>query len=83
MGIPLGPRIFWLLVRPWVLAHIQRASHSFDDDDGDGCLNDFNIDNVPPYLLTILKDIKSVDDQLKVQLAPSLCRLILYPTCER
>ncbi|KAH6912001.1 glucan endo-1,6-beta-glucosidase [Coprinopsis sp. MPI-PUGE-AT-0042] len=44
--------------------------YSFANEDGDTCLNDFNIDNAPPYLFTILKDIQSVNDQLKVHLVP-------------
>jgi hypothetical protein len=37
------------------------AAYSFDDNSGDTSFSKFNINNAPPYLLSVLKDIKAIN----------------------
>ncbi|KAJ7229239.1 glucan endo-1,6-beta-glucosidase [Mycena rebaudengoi] len=44
--------------------------YSLDDSDGDTSFRHFNIDNAPSYLFSVLKDILSVNNDLKVHIVP-------------
>ncbi|KII83682.1 glycoside hydrolase family 30 protein [Plicaturopsis crispa FD-325 SS-3] len=44
--------------------------YSFDDTSGDTSLNDFNINAAPSYLFSVIKDIMSVNNVLRVHLLP-------------
>ncbi|EAU87747.2 glycosyl hydrolase family 30 [Coprinopsis cinerea okayama7 len=46
------------------------SRYSFDDVDGDTCLNDFDINNAPPYLFSVLSDIQAINSMLRVHLVP-------------
>ncbi|KAH9920959.1 glycoside hydrolase superfamily [Fomitopsis serialis] len=44
--------------------------YSFDDTSGDTSLNDFNIDAAPSYLFSVIKDVMSINGDLKVHVTP-------------
>ncbi|KAJ2920743.1 hypothetical protein H1R20_g16350, partial [Candolleomyces eurysporus] len=44
--------------------------YSYDDFDGDLCLNDFDIDYAPAYVFDVLKDIQAVNSMLRVHVIP-------------
>ncbi|TEB33717.1 glycoside hydrolase family 30 protein [Coprinellus micaceus] len=44
--------------------------YSYDDFDGDLCLNDFTVSIAPDYVFEVLNDIKSVNSMLRVHLLP-------------
>ena len=47
-----------------------RAVYSLDDTSGDTSFNDFNINAVPSYVFSVLNDIISVNDNVKVHPPP-------------
>ncbi|KII83681.1 glycoside hydrolase family 30 protein [Plicaturopsis crispa FD-325 SS-3] len=55
---------------PLGASDFSATTYSFDDTSGDTSLNDFNINNAPSYLFSVLKDIMSVNDVLRVHLLP-------------
>ncbi|RXW16993.1 hypothetical protein EST38_g8860, partial [Candolleomyces aberdarensis] len=44
--------------------------YSYDDFDGDLCLNDFDIDYAPSYIFDVLNDIQAVNSMLRVHVVP-------------
>jgi hypothetical protein len=45
-------------------------AYTFDDVSGDTSLNNFNINNAPSYLFSVIKDIMSINPYLKVHVLP-------------
>lgn len=45
-------------------------AYSFDDVDGDLPLKKFDLNNAPPYLFSVLRDIQSLNDLLHVHVVP-------------
>ncbi|KAF5325956.1 hypothetical protein D9611_000765 [Ephemerocybe angulata] len=43
---------------------------SYDEVDGDLCLNDLDVNSARPYIFEILKDIQSINNMLRVHLLP-------------
>ncbi|KAJ2912767.1 hypothetical protein MD484_g7647, partial [Candolleomyces efflorescens] len=44
--------------------------YSYDDFDGDLCLNDFDIDHTPAYVFEVLEDVQSINSMLRVHVVP-------------
>lgn len=44
--------------------------YSYDEVDGDLCLNDLDVNSARPYIFEILKDIQSINNMLRVHLLP-------------
>ncbi|TFK29093.1 glycoside hydrolase [Coprinopsis marcescibilis] len=44
--------------------------YTYDDVDGDTCLNDFDMNYTPSYVYSVLNDIQSVNSMMKVHLVP-------------
>lgn len=44
--------------------------YSYDEADGDLCLNDLDVNSARPYIFEILKDIQSINNMLRVHLLP-------------
>ena len=45
--------------------------YSYDDFDGDLCLNDFDVDYTPSYVFDVLKDIQAVNSSENTRLHSS------------
>lgn len=41
-----------------------------DDVDGDTSFSEFNIDNAPSYLFSVLSDILSINERVKIHILP-------------
>ncbi|KAF9031585.1 glycoside hydrolase [Panaeolus papilionaceus] len=46
------------------------GEYSLDDTSGDTSFNNFNINKIPSYVFSVLKDIKSRNNNLRLQLVP-------------
>ncbi|TBU31803.1 glycoside hydrolase [Dichomitus squalens] len=55
---------------PLGASDFSASVYSFDDTSGDTSLNNFNINAAPSYLFSVIKDIMSVNQYLKVHLLP-------------
>ncbi|KAI0700366.1 glycoside hydrolase [Cerioporus squamosus] len=55
---------------PLGASDFSSSAYSFDDVSGDTSLNNFNIDNAPSYLFSVIKDIQTVNPYLKIHLLP-------------
>ncbi|TFK37581.1 glucan endo-1,6-beta-glucosidase [Crucibulum laeve] len=55
---------------PLGASDFSAKDYSFDDVNGDTALNNFNINNTPSYLFSVLKDIQSVNNILKIHVIP-------------
>lgn len=47
-----------------------RAVYSFDDTSGDTSLSNFNINKAPSYLYSVLNDIRSINNVLRIHILP-------------
>ncbi|KIY71901.1 glycoside hydrolase family 30 protein [Cylindrobasidium torrendii FP15055 ss-10] len=47
-----------------------RGAYSFDDTNGDTSFNNFNINNAPSNLFSVLTDIKSINGAIKIHAVP-------------
>jgi hypothetical protein len=48
--------------------------YSLDDTSGDTSFNNFNINNAPSYLFSVIKDILAINPALKVKHLPRTAR---------
>lgn len=48
----------------------SHAVYSFDDTSGDTSLSNFNINNAPSYLYSVLNDIRSINNVLRIHILP-------------
>ena len=48
----------------------RTAVYSFDDVSGDTALTSFNINKAPSYLFSVLNDIRSINDILRIHILP-------------
>jgi hypothetical protein len=71
LRVPIGATDFSakckkMVVEPTTIADICCKVYSLDDVNGDTSFSSFSVDNAPPYLLSVISDILSVNSILKV-----------------
>ncbi|KAJ7907646.1 glucan endo-1,6-beta-glucosidase [Mycena leptocephala] len=75
LRVPIGPQTFLrnvkkMVVEPTTIADMCCKVYSLDDVNGDTSFSSFSVDNAPPYLLSVISDILSVNSILKVHIVP-------------
>ncbi|KAF5362729.1 hypothetical protein D9758_011677 [Tetrapyrgos nigripes] len=55
---------------PLGASDFSSGTYNFDSVNGDTSFNNFNINNAPPYLFSVLTDIHNVNSQIKVHVLP-------------
>jgi O-glycosyl hydrolase len=55
---------------PLGASDFSASAYSFADSKGDGSLSNFNINAAPSYLFSVMKDIRAINDRLRIHIVP-------------